>query len=103
MVTVTLRFNEEKLKNMGRTTDEMLEPIRESMKSYDVEEVEQGVFQKTGRDGLVVLDCTLDYMDDHPEYLDYLDDWLLNVDGDIEDCKAGMISYYRKWHPEKLK
>ena len=30
MVTVTLRFNVEKLKNLGRTADEMLEPIRES-------------------------------------------------------------------------
>ena len=96
MVTVTLKFNEEKLKNLGRTVDEMLEPIRESMKSYDVEEVEQGVFQKTGRDGLVVLDCTLDYMDDHPEYLDYLDDWLLDIDGEIEDCKAELISYNKE-------
>ena len=96
MVTVTLRFNEEKLKNLGRIVDEMLEPIRESMKSYDVEEVEQGVFQKTGRDGLVVLDCTLDYMDDHPEYLDYLDDWLLDIDGEIEDCKAELISYNKE-------
>ena len=93
MVTVTLRFNEEKLKNLGRIVDEMLEPIRESMKSYDVEEVEQGVFQKTGRDGLVVLDCTLDYMDDHPEYLD---DWLLDIDGEIEDCKAELISYNKE-------
>ena len=96
MVTVTLKFNEEKLKNLGRTVDEMLEPIRESMKSYDVEEVEQGVFQKTGRDGLVVLDCTLDYMDDHPEYLDYLDDWLLDIDGEVEDCKAELISYNKE-------
>ena len=96
MVTVTLRFNEEKLKNLGRTVDEMLDPIRESMKSYDVEEVEQGVFQKTGRDGLVVLDCALDYMDEHPEYMDYLDDWLLNVDGRVEDCKAELISYNKE-------
>lgn len=96
MVTVTLKLNEEKLKNMGRTVDEMLEPIRESMKSYDVEEVEQGVFRKTGRDGLVVLDCTLDYMDDHPEYMDYLDDWLLDIDGEVEDCKAELISYNKE-------
>ena len=96
MVTVTLTFNEDKLKNLGRTAEEMLEPIRESMKSYDVEEVEQGVFQKTGREGLVVLDCALDYMDEHPEYMDYLDDWLLNIDGDVEDCKAELISYNKE-------
>lgn len=93
MVTVTLRFNEEKLKNLGRTVDEMLEPIRESMKSYDVEEVEPGVFRKTGRDGLVVLDCPLIYIRKH---LDYLDDWLLNVDSRVEDCKAELNSYNKE-------
>lgn len=96
MVTVTLKFNEEKLKNLGRTVDEMLEPIRESMKSYDVEEVEPGVFRKTGRDGLVVLDCPLIYIRKHLDYLDYLDDWLLNVDGRVEDCKAELISYNKE-------
>ena len=103
MVTVTLRFNEEKLEKLCRTVDEMLEPIRESMKSYDVEEVEQGVFRKTGRDAMVVIDWPLLYIRKHLDYLEYLDDWLLNVDGDIEDCKAETISYYRKRHPEKLK
>ena len=103
MVTVTLTFNEDKLKNLGRTAEEMLEPIRESLKKCDVEEIEQGVFRKTGRDALVVLGCPLRYIRKHLDYLDYLDDWLLNVDGNIEDCKAETISYYRKWHPENLK
>ena len=38
MVTVTLKFNEEKLKNMGRTTDEMLEPIRKTLAHFHIEE-----------------------------------------------------------------
>ena len=103
MVTVTLRFNEEKLNKLGRTVDEMLEPIRKTLAHFHIEEIEQGVFRKTGRDALVVLDCPLRYIRKHLDYLDYLDDWLLNVDGNIEDCKAETISYYRKRHPEKLK
>ncbi len=103
IATTTFRFKEEKLKELGKSVDEMLSPIRESMKKYDVEEIEQGVFRKTGRDALVVLGCPLRYIRKHLDYLDYLDDWLLNVDGNIEDCKAETISYYRKRHPEKLK
>ena len=103
VVTTTFRFKEEKLKELGKSVDEMLAPIRETLKNDDVEEVEQGVFRKTGRDALVVLGCPLRYIRKHLNYLDYLDDWLLNVDGNIEDCKEGTISYYRKWHPEKLK
>ena len=103
VVTTTFRFKEEKLKELGKSVDEMLDPIRETLKNDDVEEVEQGVFRKTGRDAMVVIDWPFLYIRKHLDYLDYLDDWLLNVDGDIEDCKAEMISYYRKWHPEKLK
>ena len=42
MVTVTLRFNEEKLKKLGRTVDEMLEPIRKTLAHFHIEEIEQG-------------------------------------------------------------
>jgi hypothetical protein len=42
MVTVTLKFNEEKLKNRGRTVDEMLEPIRKTLAHFHIEEIEQG-------------------------------------------------------------
>ena len=96
VVTTTFRFKEEKLKELGKSVDEMLEPIRESLKKYDVEEIEQGVFRKTGRDALVVLGCPLRYIRKHLNYLDYLDDWLLNVDGRVEDCKAELISYNKE-------
>ena len=42
MVTVTLKFNEEKLKEIGRTVDEMLEPIRKTLAHFHIEEIEQG-------------------------------------------------------------
>ena len=42
VVTVTLKFNEEKLKNRGRTVDEMLEPIRKTLAHFHIEEIEQG-------------------------------------------------------------
>ena len=101
VVTVTFRFKEEKLKELGKSVDEMLEPIRESLENHDVEEIEQGIFRKTGREGLMVLTFPLMYIRKHLDYLDYLDDWLLNVDGDVEDCKAELISYERN-HPDEF-
>lgn len=103
MVTVTFKFNKEKLKKYGKTEDEMLEPIKELMEHYDVEEVAHGVFRKDGYYGMDVIDLPLMYIRKHLEYLDYLDEWIMDVDGKFEDCKEGMISYYKKWHPEKLK
>lgn len=67
------------------------------MKNYDVEEIAQGVFRKTGREGLVVLHFPRTYIRKHMDYLEYLDDWLLNVDGKVENCKAEMISYARRY------
>ena len=102
MVTVTLKFNEEKLKKIGRTADEMLEPIRKLMEQNDVEEVSAGYFRKDGCYDMDALILPLKYIRKHMDYLKYLDEWMLDVDGDIEDCKAEMISYARR-HPEMLK
>ena len=49
----------------------------------------------------MVLTFPLMYIRKHLDYLDYLDDWLLNVDGDVEDCKAELISYERN-HPDEF-
>ena len=49
-----------------------------------------------------VIDLPLLYIRKHLEYLDALDIWTMEIDGKVEDCKAGMISYVRR-HPEMLK
>lgn len=43
-----------------------------------------------------VLHFPRTYIRKHIDYLEYLDDWLLNVDGDVEDCKAELISYNKE-------
>ena len=69
MVTVTLKFNEEKLKNRGRTVDEMLEPIRKTLAHFHIEEIEQGVFHSDSDDGTIVQGVTLKFMIEYSYYL----------------------------------
>ena len=96
MVRVSFKFSAEKVKAAGRTEEELLEPFREKLKPYGVQEVSPGVFQKEGKDGLVVLDFPLDHIEENLFYLQLLDEWILDIDGDVEDCKEELISYYRE-------
>lgn len=100
MVTVTFKFNEDKLRKIGKTVDEMLNPFRKDLEPYKVQEIAQGSFQKDGKDGLVVLDFPLVYIRKHIEYLELLDVWNLNIDGKIEDCKKELIAYYEEHNYE---
>ena len=96
MVTVTFKFNKEKLKEYGKTEDELLNPFREDLKPWTVSEIALGVFQKDGQDALVILDFPLMYIRKNLYYLQLLDEWTLDIDGDIENCKEELINYYRE-------
>ena len=96
MPTVTFKFNKEKLKEYGKTEDELLNPFREALKPWTVSEIASGVFQKDGKDALVILDFPLMYIRKNLYYLQLLDEWTLDIDGDIENCKEELINYYRE-------
>ena len=101
MPTVTFKFNKEKLKEYGKTEDELLNPFREALKPWDVSEIAPGVFQKDGKDALVILDFPLMYIRKNLYYLQLLDEWTLDIDGNIENCKEELINYYRE-HEQAL-
>ena len=91
MVTLTFDFNEDRVMEAGHTTDELLAPMREHAKKYGIDEVEYGVFAKDGINALAaiakfVVNVSLDY-------LDYLNTWMMNVDGEVEDCKSSILKY----------
>ena len=95
MVTLTFKFNEEKVREAGYTTDELLAPMREHSKQYDIDEVEYGVFVK---DGIYALGAMERYIVRLlPDFLDCLDELILNVNGNEEDCiesvKRGIEKY----------
>ncbi len=88
MVTLTFKFNEKKVLEAGYTTDELLEPMREHSKQYDIDEVEYGVFAKDGVNALAAIGKYA--VNVSPVFLEYLDEWTLDQDGEKEDCMEEM-------------
>lgn len=63
-------------------------------KKYDIAEPEHGFFAKDGEDAMCVIGMFIPEItrkDVH--YLDYLDEWTFDVDGEVEDC----IKESRDW------
>ncbi len=97
MVSLTFDFNMEKVKNAGYTTDELLQPMREHAKKYGIAEPEYGVFQMDGEDAMCLVGMfVVDITDENHEYISYLNSWLFDVDGDIEDCVQETLKWYQK-------
>lgn len=100
MVTLTFVFDQEKVASAGSTEDELLRPMREHAKKYDISEKEYGVFSKDGEDALCVLTMVIPKItQNNREYLHFLKEWTLDVDGETEDC----IKESREWFEEHQK
>lgn len=97
MTTLTFVFNKDKIREAGYTEDELLQPMRKHAKKYEILETEKGVFSKEGEDAMCVVGMLIPKIaDENPEYINLLDEWTFNVDGDIEDC----IKETREWFEE---
>ena len=87
MVSLTFKFNEEKVAEAGLTCDDLLVQMREHAKKYDIEEVEYGVFAKEGPDAVAVVGMIIPRITkNNIEFVDYLDEWIYNINGRPEDC-----------------
>lgn len=95
--SLTFDFNREKVERDGFTTDDLLKPMREHAKKYGIDEPKYGVFTMDGENamcsiGLFVIDITKR----NHAYISYLDKWLFNVCGKVEDCVATTKKIYAK-------
>jgi len=52
ITTLTFVFNKDKLREAGYTEDELLQPMREHAKKYEIAETEKRVFSKEGEDAM---------------------------------------------------
>lgn len=97
MVTLTFVFNKDKIKRAGHTEDELLQPMREHSRKYGISEVENGVFSKDGEDALCDISMFIpDIVDSYPEYIGFLNEWTLDVDGEKEDCIQETLEWYNE-------
>ena len=91
--TLTFDFNGEAVVAAGLTTDELLEDMRSYAKECGIDEIEYGVFSKSGPDAMAMLigyavrKCKTD-----PDFMKYLNTWIADVDGNLEDCKVEIES-----------
>lgn len=87
MVTLTFIFDRNKLVKAGKTEDALLAPMREHAIKYGIEETGYGVFSKDGEDALCDLSMAVtNIVEKNPRYINFLKRWILNVDGEEEDC-----------------
>ena len=87
MTTLQFIFNRDKVAAAGTTEDALLAPMREHAAKYGIEETEYGVFSKDGEDAMCVITMFVPkIVRKNPEYIDFLEKWPLDVDGEEEDC-----------------
>lgn len=94
MTTLTFVFDKERVAAAGTTEDALLAPMREHAAKYGIEETEYGVFSKDGEDAMcVVMMFGPKMLKENPEYINFLEKWPLDVDGEKED----FIDSSRRW------
>lgn len=97
MTTLRFVFNKEKVAAAGKTEDELLAPMREHAVRYDIDEPEPGFFIKDGEDAMCVITMAVPMIvENNPDYINCLEKWPLNVDGDDEDCIVSSVRWLRK-------
>lgn len=97
MTTLTFVFNKDKIREAGYTEDELLQPMREHAKKYEILETEKGVFSKEGEDAMCVVSMFVPKIIKRiPYYMNFLTKWTLDVDGEKEDC----IKETKEWIKE---
>lgn len=94
VITLTFKFDKNKLNQSGYTDDELLLPMRQHAKRYGITERNNGVFSKDGVDALCDLTMFVPYfVKTFPGYFALLKEWTLDIDGEKEDCIKEMTEW----------
>lgn len=87
MVKLEFVFDKEKIMQAGLTESELLQPMREHARKYGITEIEQGVFAKDGENALCAIMMFIpEIVATDRSYIELLEKWTLDVDGEKEDC-----------------
>lgn len=102
LTTLTFNFNEEAVAKAGLTTDELLEDMRSYAKECEVDEISYGVFTKEGKDSMaILLGYAVRKEDSDPDFVNYLDSWIADIAGTVEDCKVEIEKRRKEKKKEK--
>ena len=85
MVTMTINFKEEKLKELGYTAEQLLGQFDEYCSANDILKPQLNVFEKDGIHALADISKIIFEIEKNVWFLNLLDKWYWNIDGKIED------------------
>jgi len=86
MITLTFDLNYEKMAQDGITEDDMLNPMREYAKKYNINEIRKGVFERSDEHGkcLLIKYAIIQCEEINVYYVDYFNSWVLRDDEEPE-------------------
>ena len=91
MMRMTFVFDKNKLRQIGKSADEIIAPMRDHARKWDIKEVAPYQFEKDGEDAMCDLFMFMsDILDKDRSYYTYFSSWYVEEDGHFkEDCIAG--------------
>ena len=91
MMKMTFVFDNNRLRQVGKTADEVIAPMRAHAKKWDIKEVAPYQFQKDGEHAMCDLFMFIpQILEKDSDYYKYFSSWYVEEDGHFkEDCISG--------------
>ena len=91
MMKMTFVLDDNKLRQVGKSADEVMKPMRDHAKKWGIEEVAPYQFEKDGKDALCDLFMFIpEVMEKDNSYYTYFSKWYVEQNGQFfEDCIEG--------------
>ena len=91
MMKMTFVFDNNRLLQTGKTADEVIEPMRNHAKKWNIKEVAPYQFEKDGKDAMCDLFMFIpEILDEDSSYYKNFSSWYVEENGQLfEDCIEG--------------
>ena len=91
MMRMTFVFDNNKLWQIGKSADEVIAPMRDHARKWDIKEVAPYQFEKDGEDAMCDLFMFIpEILEKDSDYYKYFSSWYVEEDGQFkEDCIEG--------------
>lgn len=97
MVSMKIVFDDAKLAMAGLSKAELLKPIDAHFEKCGATKLGEGEYSQDGSKSLCNFELLItDIIMNNPEKIELLAEWLLDVDGDVEDCIEEAYSWYEE-------
>lgn len=96
MATLTFDFDEKRVQEAGYTLEQIMDPIRKWMKEHKIQEVAQCKFEASDDKAIILTSLVVEITKRNHDFINLLKSWILEDEGETEDCIAETKKWYRK-------